>query len=344
LFVTTDQIILILNYLFVQLDLDALSFYVYDAGFVIATSIARRPSTGKADRGQSLLFHEFIQSWIGYELVKVLVTFGLQPITLSSTLSKWSPDLHTIFTYMLTKNPKMKGRAEEILELLFSKTLHCGYWSRVQFGTRTKFFEQSNGVLSLVVLTWLRQLQEFFFDVENTPNNGNWNKYGKYTAVSTNPYKTTTPLVNINFSTAEKPNVIVQITNVNQFKPDKDMPGVCTSLEEWAFCILKPKHQVQLSELVDNDTESEERFSKANDENEQKMFEFNARDLTTNTNENETENNNLGEFNTQTSKNNDLSPCELACRVNMLINENLSKAENRLKNAKKKLGSKSKKK
>ncbi len=62
LFFTTDQIILILNYLFVQLDLDALSFYVYDAGFVIATSIARQPLTGKADRGQSLLFHEFIQS------------------------------------------------------------------------------------------------------------------------------------------------------------------------------------------------------------------------------------------------------------------------------------------
>ena len=157
LFVTTDQIILILNYLFVQLDIDALSFYVYDAGFVIATSIARQPfPTGKPDRGQSLLFHEFIQSWIGYELVKVLVTFGLQPITLSSTLSKWSPDLHTIFTYMLTKNQKMKGRAEEILELLFSKTLHCGYWSHVQFGTRTKFFDQSNSVLSLDVLTWLR--------------------------------------------------------------------------------------------------------------------------------------------------------------------------------------------
>ena len=54
MFVTTDQIILILNYLFVQLDIDALSFYVYDAGFVIATSIARRPSTGKADRGLKL--------------------------------------------------------------------------------------------------------------------------------------------------------------------------------------------------------------------------------------------------------------------------------------------------
>jgi hypothetical protein len=37
------------------------------------------------------------------------------------------------------------------------------------------------------------QLQEFFLYVENTPNNRNWNKWGKYTGVSTNPYKTTTP-------------------------------------------------------------------------------------------------------------------------------------------------------
>ena len=172
-FLTHDQIILILNYLFVQLDLDALSFYVYDAGFVIATSIAWRPSTGKANRGQSLLFHEFIQSWIGYKLVKVLVTFGLQPITLTSTLKNWSKDLHDIFTYMLTKNPDLKSRAEEILDVLFSKTLHCGYWLRTQFGARTKFFEQSNGVLSLVVLTWLCQLQQFFLNDEHTHNNGN---------------------------------------------------------------------------------------------------------------------------------------------------------------------------
>jgi hypothetical protein len=93
-----------------------------------------------------------------------------------------------------------------------------------------------------------------------------------------------------------------------------------------------------LTELVLNDTESEERFSKANDENEQKMFEFSERDLTTDTNENETEINNHEEFDTQTSKNNDLSSCQLASRVNMFIDKNLSKAENRLKNAKKKIG------
>jgi hypothetical protein len=71
--------------LFIHFDKDALLFYIYDAGYVIPNSIARQTfGTGKADRSQSLLFHEFIQSWVGYELVKVLVTFGLQPNTLKA--------------------------------------------------------------------------------------------------------------------------------------------------------------------------------------------------------------------------------------------------------------------
>ena len=69
---------LILNDLHTHSHIDALSFYIYDARFVIAKSIARQPfGTGKADRGQSLLFHEFMQSWVGYKLVKVLVMFRL---------------------------------------------------------------------------------------------------------------------------------------------------------------------------------------------------------------------------------------------------------------------------
>ncbi len=210
-----------------------MSFYIYDAGYVIANSIARRSFvTGKPDRGQSLLFHEFIQSWVGYELVKVLVTFGLQPITLNSSLKKWSKDLHDIFTYMQSKNLDLKDRAEELLDGLFTKTLHSGYWSRVQCRARTKFFEQSYGILSLVLLTWLRQLQQFFLNDKHGRNNGDWNDLGKYTGVTTNPMKDTTPLANINFSTAAKPEVLTQITNVNQFKLKEDITGACTSLEE----------------------------------------------------------------------------------------------------------------
>jgi hypothetical protein len=89
-------------------------------------------------------------------LVKVLVTFGLQPTHLKSSLKEWSQGLHDIFTYMQTKEPELKGRATEILDVLFNNTVHSGHWSHVQFGMREKFFQQNNGTLSLVVLTWLR--------------------------------------------------------------------------------------------------------------------------------------------------------------------------------------------
>jgi hypothetical protein len=95
---------LILNNLRTHRHIDVLLFYIYDAGYVIANSIARQPfGLGKADRGQSLLFHEFIQSWVGYELVKVQVLFGLQPTRSNSSLKDWSQDLHIIFTNMQTK-------------------------------------------------------------------------------------------------------------------------------------------------------------------------------------------------------------------------------------------------
>jgi hypothetical protein len=129
----------ILNNLCLHCDIDALSFYIYDARYVIANSIARQPfGLGKADRGQSLLYHEFIQSWVGYELVKVLVVFGLQPTHLNNSLKEWSKDFHDIFSYMLTKKPELKGRANEILNVLFHKTLHNGHWKHVQFGTKKK--------------------------------------------------------------------------------------------------------------------------------------------------------------------------------------------------------------
>jgi hypothetical protein len=105
--------------------LDALLFYVYDAGSVITTSIARLPFT-QANRGQSLLFHEFMQSLVGYELVKVLETFGLQLFTLSDSLKEWSPDLYDIFSYMQTKKSEMK---ENTLQIVCPFQSNSAYWA-----------------------------------------------------------------------------------------------------------------------------------------------------------------------------------------------------------------------
>ncbi len=70
--------------------IDELSFYLCNIGCVIATLIAKRPFQ-YTNRGQSLMFHEFIQSWVGYELVKVFRAYGLQPRSLHPKLKQWSP-------------------------------------------------------------------------------------------------------------------------------------------------------------------------------------------------------------------------------------------------------------
>jgi hypothetical protein len=54
-----------------------LSWHVYDAAQVIATNIAKKSFYG-IDRGDSLVFQDFIQSWVGYELLKALNVFVLQ--------------------------------------------------------------------------------------------------------------------------------------------------------------------------------------------------------------------------------------------------------------------------
>ncbi len=94
-----------------------LSWYVYDAVHVIATKIAKKAFHGN-DRGESLLFQEFIQSWVGYELVKVLNVFSLQP-KIRTDLADWAPDLFATFTYLTnrTKN-EYKDKAYEMVDKL----------------------------------------------------------------------------------------------------------------------------------------------------------------------------------------------------------------------------------
>jgi hypothetical protein len=65
------------------------------------------------------------------------------------------------------------------------------------------------------------------------------------------------------------------------------------------------------------------------------MFEFSAKDLIINNDEDESEIKYDGQYNTETSKNSDLSQLELASQLNLFLDEHLKKAEKRLKTAKK---------
>ncbi len=163
--------------------------------FVLATSIARQPfGKGAPYRGQSLPFHEFTQSWLEYELVKVLIAFGLQPTTLHASLEHWSPDLYNLFTYHVkSKKADMAKNASWVVNVLFNKTLHFWHWSKVKFRTMQDSNERQNKTLTLVVLTWLHQLQQYFLQRSNNKNS-DWSKLGKYCGTTTNHFKSTKPL------------------------------------------------------------------------------------------------------------------------------------------------------
>ena len=108
----------------------------------------------------SLGFQEFIQSWVGYELVKVLNVFGLQP-KIRSDLEDWSPDLLATFSYLNNKsNNQHKRKAIKKLDLLFDQTEHNSYFGKLNFGRKEKFKTLTNSSLYLLILTWLRQLEQ----------------------------------------------------------------------------------------------------------------------------------------------------------------------------------------
>ncbi len=137
-----------------------LSWYVHDAAHVIAKKIAKKPFHLN-DRGESLLFQEFIQSWVGYELVKVMNVFGLQP-KIRTDLADWAPDLFATFTYLTNKTKnEYKDKADKMVDKLFDRTKHSSFFSKLNFGSKEKFKTLNNSSLYLLILMWLRQLEEY---------------------------------------------------------------------------------------------------------------------------------------------------------------------------------------
>ncbi len=213
-----------------------LSWYVHDAAHVIATKIAKKPFIGN-DRGKSLLFQEFIQSWVGYELVKDLNVFGLQP-KIRTDLVDWSPDSFATFTYLSSSRTKdqYKDKAKKMLDLLFDHTKHNSYFIKLNFGSKEKFTTLNNSSLYSLILMWLRQLEEYYFSFEgNGDSRSDWNKYGKY--LYTSSTLKAAPLANINMAQANEEQV--PVTHIEYFEPD-DRQGVCVSLEEWGARIFTP--------------------------------------------------------------------------------------------------------
>jgi hypothetical protein len=131
---------------------DALLWYTYDVAIIISTTSIAKKKEDYDDRGAFNMFHELMHSWVGYELVKVLLTFGLSP-KIRDDLESWSSNLFNLFSYLGDKqwDPSKKECAEELLTIFFDKTLHNGYFRKLPIGSKDKFAKMTNSTLPLVM-------------------------------------------------------------------------------------------------------------------------------------------------------------------------------------------------
>jgi hypothetical protein len=138
-----------------------------DVGYIVGNKIMRRhddPNKSK-DRGSSLVYNDFMNAWITYEFVQVLHIYGLTP-AVRSDLQDVLSDLFKIETFMrdrTTQNAKDYEDTEMLIQQLFAGTDHSAIFKQMGFGNMTHFKKLTCYAIPFLVITYLRQLQEYFF-------------------------------------------------------------------------------------------------------------------------------------------------------------------------------------
>jgi hypothetical protein len=102
---------------------------------------------------------------------------------------------------------------------------------------------------------WLRQLEEYFYEIGDTNENGDWNTHRKYCPVKARSLTKYFPLENIHMSKANN-TTVEKNTSVSWIEPDNKInKKVITSLEEWAAKILcRDNDYVNNKASADNET------------------------------------------------------------------------------------------
>jgi hypothetical protein len=123
-----------------------------------------------------------------------------------------------------------KKNTEHILTILFDRTLHNRYFAKLPFGSRDIFAKMTNTTLALVILMWLRQLQEYFYKIGDANENGDWNVHGKYCPVKAKHVSREFPLDNMYMIKANS-TAVTKITSVQLITPNnKNSKQVCVCL------------------------------------------------------------------------------------------------------------------
>ena len=252
---------------------------IHDAAHILSTKIATKKFEEGTDRGEMLIFQSFMHSWVCYECLKVLSVFGLQP-TIRADIGSWSPQLRDLFTFYSdkTKNVDCQIGAAKAVDLLFDSTDHSSYFGKHSFGSKTKFDTSIDPILYLVVLTWSRQLQQFFFEIEDTDEKRDWNVYGRYYG-TLKQSRSDIGLGYMHMSTAGSTEKTL-ILNMSFFRPDENRTDVISSLEEWAARLLQPGVEGldERGNLLGKETS--DRFKRAKDPKKFEKFKFTNNDYT----------------------------------------------------------------
>ena len=200
-----------------------------------------------------LIFQNIMYHWVCYECVKMLYVFGIQP-TIRSDISTWSPHLDSLFKYFSNMNAseeEHKKEATDILEILLNSTAHSSYFSKLHFGKKKKFLHIDKPILYLVVLTWLRQLQQYFFNQNETDIKRDWHKkYGRYCATDKTNKNKLLGYIHMSKGKSKKP---IPVESFNWLIPSKKSDCI-TSLLQWAAQILSQDISLAcISEKQDKD-------------------------------------------------------------------------------------------
>ncbi len=222
------------------------------------------------DRGAKVVWEDMIHSWVLYEVVKVIYLFGLNP-GINKHCKKTSPDIHQYLKDM--EEGTASTESVELNNILFNKTKHRSNFIGDKTECTFAHIENTTWVadvqyqLPFLILTWMRQLQQMFFEDDKV----RWNSLGRY-APTTKPNsdERRNPLTAINFTTDSGSDIqnlmltkIKKIVDIVPQTPSSEQ-GVCRSLEEWAILRFTPSVPQKLEHALNEDCETKQRYENIN--------------------------------------------------------------------------------
>jgi hypothetical protein len=135
----------------------------------------------------------------------------------------------------------------DVLDILLFKFDHNSYFVKCVFGSKNYICQFNNPTLYLVVLTWLRQLQQCFFRYNDMQDKKDWNKHRRYCGTTSKVHGNTPTLSNINMSWVRNEQLTL-VTDLSFFEQNELKTNVVASFKEWAARILEPDFPQSLLE------------------------------------------------------------------------------------------------